>query len=256
MNLQFDRTMAEKYSSPSQIIRILTEGWMGENLYCPHCGNPKIKHFPNNQAVADFYCPNCRYQYELKSKGGKIGNKIADGAYDTFIQRITSRDNPDFFILSYDPQKLCVENLWLVPKHFFIPEIVEKRKPLAETAKRAGWVGCNILFEKIPEQGQIAIVRNGIALEKDGVMSSVQKAEKLRIENLGARGWLMDVLNCVNKIPKETFTLGEIYEFENVLCQNHPKNNNVRPKIRQQLQVLRDRGVLEFMGAGTYRKLS
>jgi type II restriction enzyme len=31
------------------------------------------------------------------------------------------------------------------------------------------------------------------------------------------------------------------------------RDNNVRPKIRQQLQVLRDRGWTEFVGRGRYR---
>jgi len=26
-----------------------------------------------------------------------------------------------------------------------VPEIIERRKPLAITARRAGWIGCNIL---------------------------------------------------------------------------------------------------------------
>jgi type II restriction enzyme len=32
-----------------------------------------------------------------------------------------------------------VNNFFVIPKYFFIPEIIEKRKPLSETAKRAGW---------------------------------------------------------------------------------------------------------------------
>jgi len=30
-------------------------------------------------------------------------------------------------------------------------------------------------------------------------------------------------------------------------------NHNIRPKIRQQLQILRDLGFLEFLGDGSYR---
>jgi type II restriction enzyme len=33
----------------------------------------------------------------------------------------------------------------------------------------------------------------------------------------------------------------------------HPENNYVRPKIRQQLQVLPDQGWLEFLGRRRYR---
>ena len=64
----------------------------------------------------------------------------------------------------------------------------------------------------------------------------------------------MDVLNCVNKISRPVFTLEEIYEYENELHIKHPQNNNIKPKIRQQLQFLRDKGFIEFLGNGKYRK--
>jgi type II restriction enzyme len=34
----------------------------------------------------------------------------------------------------------------------------------------------------------------------------------------------------------------------------HPANRHVRDKIRQQLQVLRDLGLIEFLGRGGYRQ--
>ena len=36
------------------------------------------------------------------------------------------------------------------------------------------------------------------------------------------------------------------------LARMHPENRHVRDKIRQQLQVLRDKGFLEFVGRGEY----
>lgn len=65
----------------------------------------------------------------------------------------------------------------------------------------------------------------------------------------------MDVLNCVNKIPVHVFSLEDMYSFEPELQNKHPENHNVKPKIRQQLQLLRDRGFIEFLGNGMYRKL-
>jgi type II restriction enzyme len=38
-----------------------------------------------------------------------------------------------------------------------------------------------------------------------------------------------------------------------VVQAKHPSNNNVKAKIRQQLQFLRDKGVLDFVGRGQYR---
>ena len=147
-----------------------------------------------------------------------------------------------------------MEDLWFVPKHFFVPEIIERRKPLSEHAKRKGWVGCNILFDEIPAQGRIALVKGRIPAARSDVERCVKLAEKLYTGNLGARGWLMDVLACVNKIRDDRFTLGEMYGFEEELQTKHHGNNNIRAKIRQQLQLLRDIGLLEFEGRGVYIK--
>ena len=65
MDLHFDLEKAKMYKSQSQAIRVLTESWAEANLFCPRCGFHRIKHFPNNRAVADFYCPACRSEYEL-----------------------------------------------------------------------------------------------------------------------------------------------------------------------------------------------
>ena len=133
MDLNLNDKLVSEYHSGSQKARVLTESWVGEHLFCPRCGNEHLRHFQNNRPVADFICPSCSNQYELKSKQGKLGAKIADGAYDTFIKRM--------------------------------------------------------------------------------------------------------------------------YQFETYLYDRHQGNNNVRPKIRQQLQLLRDRGVIEFLGMGKYRKI-
>lgn len=94
MNLRMDDRIAEQYNSNSQKIRVITEQWVNDNLFCPYCGKAHIAHFENNRPVADFYCPDCAEEYELKSKNGTIENKINDGAYDTMIQRIVSINNP------------------------------------------------------------------------------------------------------------------------------------------------------------------
>jgi hypothetical protein len=67
------------------------------------------------------------------------------------------------------------------------------------------------------------------------------------------RDWLNDVLSCVRELDKKTFTLEEMYGFENRLVVLHPVNKHVRPKIRQQLQTLRDHGILDFVRPGQYR---
>ena len=45
-----------------------------------------------------------------------------------------------------------------------------------------------------------------------------------------------------------------MYSFVDQLKARHPRNNNVEAKIRQQLQFLRDKGLIEFISPGVYRK--
>jgi hypothetical protein len=53
-----------------------------------------------------------------------------------------------------------------------------------------------------------------------------------------------------------TFTLNEIYSAEPVLQIIYPKNTRIRAKIRQQLQVIRGHGRLQFVdNEGIYRRL-
>lgn len=80
MNLQMDSRIAENYTSSSQKIRVITEQWVHNNLFCPYCGKENISHFENNRPVADFYCLECAEEYELKSKSGTISKKVNDGA--------------------------------------------------------------------------------------------------------------------------------------------------------------------------------
>ncbi len=254
MKLIFDTQLAFGYKSQSQRARVLTEKWVNESVFCPNCGHLHIDKYPNNQPVADFYCSNCKEDYELKSKQDGIGARIVDGAYRTMIERLQDNNNPNFFLLNYNLQNLEVVNFFVIPKHFFIPDIIEKRKPLSRTARRAGWVGCNILLQSIPQNGKIFFVKNRGIEPKKKVLAEWQKTLFLREEKeVSARGWLMDIMMCVEKLGQDEFSLDEVYAFENELSKKHPENRHIKDKIRQQLQLLRDSGYLRFMKRGHYR---
>src|SRR5205085_10152416 len=67
------------------------------------------------------------------------------------------------------------------------------------------------------------------------------------------RSWTLDMLNAIHSLKKKQFSVLDAYSLEPELSKLHPANQHVRPKIRQQLQVLRDLGLLEFLGDGHYR---
>ena len=68
-------------------------------------------------------------------------------------------------------------------------------------------------------------------------------------------GWRLDVFNVVSKIRQNIFDLSAVYVLRNELQMLHPENRNIDAKIRQQLQELRDLGLIEFISPGLYRKL-
>jgi type II restriction enzyme len=241
------------YVSGSQRARAWTEQWVNTWVYCPNCGSPKINPFANNSPVADFYCAVCKDEYELKSQKNSFGSKVLDGAFRTKCERLEASNNPNLFLLNYDLKQLSVTNLLVVPKHFFAREIIEERRPLAATARRAGWIGSNILLNQIPESGKIFIVRAGQPEPKDVVLAKWKRTLFLREQSQDARGWLLEVMRCIETLGKQEFALNDVYAFEQRLSHLYPSNQNVKPKIRQQLQFLRDRGYLDFVAKGYYR---
>ena len=121
---------------------------------------------PNNSPLADFFCGSCSEEFELKSQKGKFGAKVLDGEFNTKCQRLAANNNPNLLLMNYDLKSLAVVNLFIVPKHFFVRDIIEERPPLSPTARRAGWVGSKILLGQVPESGKIHIVQNGIVRAK------------------------------------------------------------------------------------------
>lgn len=253
MNLLMNQSVGSNYTSNSQKIREISESWAASEVFCPACGGD-LERSRNNSSVLDFLCRNCPEEYELKSKAGEFSRKVMDGAFDSMMSRIAIPNSPHFFFLGYDRTRYEVNNLFVVPSYFFQPVAIEKRKPLAPTARRAGWVGCNILLDQIPDAGKIHYIRNGNEAPHDSVLGAWRKTAFLaELTPLESRGWTLDVLSCIEKIAQAEFSLDEIYRFEGELSKRHPKNNFVKDKIRQQLQVLRDKDYLEFVARGKYR---
>lgn len=256
MDLALDPGVAEGYLSKAQRSRVITETWAAENLYCLNCPVKQIEAHRPGKRVEDFLCPSCDRRIQLKAKRGGHGRKVANSAYEPKIQAIQANEAPDYAFMGFNPDVWRVIDLFLVPGHFMTPTVVEKRKPLSSDARRSGWIGSNILLDRIPDAGRIELVEGGEAVPRDEARTKFEQTAFLAEKGTDTRDWTTAVLDCIDELavqPGERFELADVYDFEERLAELYPENQHIRAKIRQQLQVLRDEGLIEFLGNGEYR---
>jgi type II restriction enzyme len=224
-------------------------------MYCPACRSNRLQKTSDNTKTVDFSCPACQADIQLKSKAGRLGKKVRDAAYHPMIQRIEKNSSPHFAFLEYDKDLWKVKNLLFIPGFFITANTIERCRPLSGTARRAGWVGCNILFSRLPEDAKIFVVQNQKPISAAFVREKWARFAWLEPQKSEARGWATDVLRCVRSLGKQRFFLAEMYSFQQELQNLYPSNKFVKAKIRQQLQVLRDKGLLRFIGKGVYEAI-
>jgi len=241
------------YKSPCQRARVISEAWGVDNLYCPRCDSPQLSKSGVNARVFDFICPTCTAEFQLKSQSHAFSRRITDSAYEVMRRAIEENKTPHFFALQYDALSWTVRNLTLIPSFALTLSCLEKRRPLAATARRAGWVGCNILLSNIPLDARIAVVSSGEPANRESVRRRYRRLQPLERAGHDKRGWTLDVLNLVRSLEKQEFSLHDVYRRSDELRRLHPDNLHVPEKIRQQLQRLRDMGLVQFLGCGAYR---
>lgn len=139
----------------------------------------------------------------------------------------------------------------------FVKEVVEDFYYLANNENTGKIEKSNLLkvkeiLSQIPQQQKII-------LPKIDIPNNEKQDDLIQIDNEiisnSLKGWKLQVFNLIKMHANSEFTLKEIDYFENQLKEIYPKNNTIKDKIRQQLQFLRDIGLIEFLGNGKYRKL-
>src|SRR5674476_97659 len=166
MKLGFEESQSS-YSSGSQKCAHMDRG-MGERVgVLPALRQREDFGLPKQQSAGRFLLYVLRRGIRAQEPEGKIrregpGRRIQD---QMRASRRQQQSQP--LLMNYDLKSLAVVNLFIVPKHFFVREIIEERKPLAVTARRAGWIGSKILLDRVPESGKIHIVQNGLICAKE-----------------------------------------------------------------------------------------
>lgn len=248
MKLYLSVELGKKYKNPSQIARVIIESWIKRELCCPNCSHFPLISYSNNYKSADFNCQMCREDFQVKATKKNIGKNLLGAEYKTTLKNI-GRIN--LIIVKYNPNIWIVQDVVLIPKNFFTFECVAPRKILPKTAKRKNWQGCKIV---IPETGKIFWVKSGV-IQSNRIVYKQWKQKNLLLENRSSesRIWLIDTILYIEKLKRKIFELNDLYKFETEFKRLHQNNNHIKDKLRQQIQILRDRGYLEFLGEGKYR---
>jgi type II restriction enzyme len=255
VDLTFRGELASGYHSWSQIGRVLPQDWVGRELPCLRCSRKPLTPTPENTRARDFNCDSCGEPYELKSTFRKFSRVVPDGQFDTFRQVVSSDRVPNIVLLEYDREQFVVRNLTAIHRTLISPKAIRPRHALSQNAQRAGWRGCGLDLGLIPLAGRVRIVESGRLVDWPIVREAWKRFEfMIRIQPM-SRGWNRDILALLQTLPSATFRLDEAYRFEKQLRDLHPQNLNIRPKIRQQLQVLVAQGVLRRERPGTYTRL-
>ena len=156
-------------------------------------------------------------------------------------------------LLHYSDEHKDVIDLQIIHHSYITESCIIPRKPLGHDARRAGWQGCIIDLGRLPDAARVFLVKDRIEVPWNHVNAKWKASNAISAYSAESRSWIADVLAIVEKQPDD-FCLSGLYEHEHYLSQLHPKNRNVQAKIRQQLQVLRDMGVIEFKSPGDYKK--
>jgi phosphatidylserine/phosphatidylglycerophosphate/cardiolipin synthase-like enzyme len=177
------------------------------------------------------------YIFDQKFAIVTSGNLTSGGLSDNYEYGVLIEEpetvkliSRDFLTLFLSPDKTAFITSEMLDDAFSILSRIPKEKvwpePLEEEKE----------FKKIFEESD---------LYEGGTESIIQ----------GLSGWKRSVFLALNQIKKPSFELRDVYAFEESLSREYPDNRFIKDKIRQQLQVLRDLGLLRFHGGGKYSKL-
>ena len=255
MQLSCDLKVGANFKSPAQRARVISEHWFEENSYCLACDSDYLLRAAANTKAMDFSCKKCGQRYELKTFTRRPHTSLVDGAYASLMGRIESNSAPTLCLLERN-EAWKIYGLTAIHSSFLTRWVIEQRKPLSEKARRAGWIGCNIRLDRIPPDGEIAVIENGLCREKSDVREQFKRFLPLANLTPDQRGWTTLTLSIVRALKKSDFSLREVYEKEHEFAAAFPANHHIRAKIRQHLQVLRDLHIISFNGNGSYTVIS
>jgi hypothetical protein len=142
-SLHYELIGTEAFRSTSQIARVALETWSVLNFRCRICASVLIA-LPPNTPISDLACSRCASEYQIKSRAGPFSQYLLGASYEKLAERLQSASLPDYLLVEHDPRLLMVKYAVIIEGAKIDLSRLRARKPLAATARRAGWVGANI----------------------------------------------------------------------------------------------------------------
>jgi len=240
-----------EFRSGAQWARDFTERWWAERGYCFAChSDDRLEVLENNAPCWDFRCRACGHPFQLKGSLNKSGTTVQDGSYKVMTDYIRRMMSPTFVLLRYTRDR-TVPQVAAVHCVFITKDAIVPRKPLTA---RPSYVMCSVRLADIPMQAKISVVENFSFVKKDKVREQFQKLSSLENRQVKGRGWMALILNLTQRLPAGNFRVDDLLAFRNEIEKQFPDNRHVREKVRQQLQFLRNAGLVQFVdNRGTFR---
>ena len=145
------------WKSESRIVGEACEYYVKNNINCVRCNNKNFGKYKTNEKSKDLICITCNQKFQIKAKSAthkQVNNikyknkfKTIGGEYSTTLNSIDEKI--DYLIILYEKQSYIILNVLYISNENINFNCIIPRNPLSSTAKRAGWQGCNIIFDNI-----------------------------------------------------------------------------------------------------------
>lgn len=141
----------KEWKSISKIVGEAVEDCV-TTLACPICKEYGLVKYKANEKSKDIKCEKCNCQIQIKAKKGKKNNgeplKLLGAEYKTTYNSI-KENTVHYLVVLYSSigDSYTVHDILFIHCTNINERCIIPRPPLKDTAKRAGWQGCILVFD-------------------------------------------------------------------------------------------------------------
>lgn len=140
-------------ATSKQLLGTWGEKLVAKTCDCPKCKRPKtLKLLPPNFKCADLICDFCGFLGQVKAMNvavvSLLPKQVLGAAWGPQKERMDSGIYFPLFLVLRAPSANAI---YYLPTDFQSPALFAARKPLSESARRAGWQGFMYALEAVPD---------------------------------------------------------------------------------------------------------